>query len=952
MVKSCSLALTALLLCLAATPSWAAPNATQTLDAWQEHPDLEAVRALALDHGLLLESSKHWHAGEPGEVLAGARALPPFMMARFKREPIRVVRRAKACLHGLGRYSRSCPTFSRDGKTFFLYNVPPPQGEGAARRLKVLTAAELPALMRRRAVAHLATALMDQQMKWSASTQWRAINGWNRSGRKAFNLDVWGYSRYQGMDSAHMDLVTFAEEFFARPQDILRDSSDPEVRSRLNTLDWDLTLACQQFTKIRIFSKILAQHDAAWTPPKRGPREARPLGECTQFQMWSDMQNVEGVDLLLAAATSDRPESLYGHLLMGVRYKQGKSLRSRGFEPVYQYGAITDTNVTKVEYFSKGLLGGFYSIIQPNTFRGVDRLFMQYEQRTLRRYGLNLTDEQVLHVMQRLWEAERHITFPYYFLSDNCASMLIDLLAPALDDIEVPNPFRLALMPTEVLDLLASAQNGELGPLLYKRPETHFSSREVAMDAVPRRRAALSELLDAIGERATPEQRSRLTSLDMSLDDRDPVVRKKAYATLKETLLTTLAGLKLEDPERVNLHAINYLYYSSRIERYFMDVAFYARRLIYASALKDPPQFTAEEQLLMRRELYMSEDLEERQKALLALARLGDQRLRTGARRDLTESEEADLAQIALTQEAYLASLDTLATIIETFEPNLDGVAFIEEKSAAFEAEQQAHDQRSIGPPGKGRFILGGSGGALAGAQDTTGFRGGVELSASIVHERLGEQRRRGFRSDIASRAVGLDLEGVVDEDFVRRLKADLTLFEFMSIEQRMGPVRESWRDLFGWGLGVRVHHDGRRGLDVAPHGEVGYVYPIWVSDRVSNFLVFGGYAALRRDWGQQSNASLAGVKGLLMGQLHLYGSYANVMRMEVETYQYAHLTRLAHSWDVRARLQTEHVLGELNQQVLMLQPYVQYERSTLSYLPQGEPFGHARAGLRVELPF
>lgn len=230
-------------------------------------------------------------------------------------------------------------------------------------------------------------------------------------GRAALNLDLWAYSRYLGMRSPHLDLVTFAEEYLVDPEEILRSSPHPTAAARLGKLVPDMALGCQEPTKSRILGRFISRLDPTFTLPARGlaaradatPEERSPAGQCPQFNRWADLDHLDSFDILLAAATSDRPESLYGHLLMQVRYRSGEAIRSQGFEPVYQYGAITDTDVDKVDYFVKGLFGGFMSVIQPNSFRGVDRLFLQYEQRTLRHYALNLSPQQRLQVMQRLW---------------------------------------------------------------------------------------------------------------------------------------------------------------------------------------------------------------------------------------------------------------------------------------------------------------------------------------------------------------------------------------------------------------------------------------------------------------------------------------------------------------------------------------------------------------------
>ncbi len=918
-------------------------HAAEPLPGWENNPSEATVRELAHQYNILAVPGQYWREGELEAMLLGAQTLPEALIPEHEQ---RVVRRKTACMYGVGRGSKACPDVSRDGRDFYVYTVSPVHGEGAVRTLKWLDEAQRTQLFYARAMVRMAMVHVDERHDWSERSIWKRINGWDRRGLKAFNKDSWGASRYRGLRSSREDLLTFAEEYFVRPEDILA-RGDASSLARLADYDWDLALGCQEFTKSRVLLRLIQEQEATYEPPFRGPEGAGPGQVCVQFERWANAQQVEGVDILLAAATADRPESLYGHLLLSVRYREGQLVRSRGFDPVYQYGAVTDTNVNKVEYFAKGLFGGFLSVIQPNTFRGTDRLFMQYEQRTLRRYALNLGPEQVRHVLERLWEAERRIIYPYYFLSDNCASMLIDLLSPALDELDIPNPVKLGLMPTEVLDIFSNVENGDRGALLVKRTETHFSSREVAMDAVPKRRKALRTLKASVSK----SDAQILIDIDEALDSREPEKRAKAYALLGDVF----AGLSEQNKDVTDFGeaAIDYLYYSSRVERYFMDLAFYERRKINAGALNTPIQFTAEEQIEMRRELYEEEDLLKRQEAMLALAAMSDERLRDGDKRPFTENEKARLERIKVTQRAYLAALKTLSGTIEIYNPQMSGMAFIEQKENAFKQMQQRRDDLSMGPAGKGRFMVGVGAGQINSESALM-----LEASASVVYERLGEQRRRGFRSDISSRALGLDIEGVLggEEPFWKQLKAEGVVFEFMTVEQLPGPVRKSWRDEFGWGLKLAVDHDGRRGLDVGVTGEAGYVYPLWQRDNVANFLILGLYGVVRSDWTRLDgdDPDVLGVKPFLLAQFHLYGGYANVLRLELSSHQFLRVDRLGHMWSGYGRLQTEHVLGEFNQQLLLLRPYVQVEYTTLDYRGKTdvEHFAVGRAGVSLELPF
>jgi hypothetical protein len=61
---------------------------------------------------------------------------------------------------------------------------------------------------------------------------------------------------------------------------------------------------------------------------------------------------------MLAAATADQPESLFGHLLLHVRYRDDQRVHTQGFEPVYQFGALTDEDVDPEEYLETLLRKG------------------------------------------------------------------------------------------------------------------------------------------------------------------------------------------------------------------------------------------------------------------------------------------------------------------------------------------------------------------------------------------------------------------------------------------------------------------------------------------------------------------------------------------------------------------------------------------------------------------
>ncbi|RAL21229.1 hypothetical protein DL240_13945 [Lujinxingia litoralis] len=900
-----------------------------------------ASERLRDDFRIHVAPSPHWKPGELEAFEAGLRALPRSLSRELRHNEVHLVRRESHCLFGMGRYSQACPTFSSDHRTFYVYESPPLLGDGPVQAYAVLTADEQRELQLRRAAVHLAMTLEDGSRGWSRDFRWQRINGWHRKMRSGpHNQDPWGYQRPMGMRSAHLDLVTFAEAYFVRPEDLLLERvAEPGMGARLEELDPNMTLSCQHFTASRALNTFIGEMDPAWREPERSlPRSQLSGQSCPAFEQWARVDDLAGFDVLLAAATS-RPQSLYGHLLLHVKYKGGGLVRSEGFEPVYQFGAVTDANVDPVDYLVRGLLGGFPTVLELNSFRGVDRLILQYEQRNLRRYSLQLSPEQSRRLLERIWETERRVRYPYRFLSDNCASFLIDLMEPALE-VDLPRERSGIVMPTDVLDTLATIENGAQGRLLIKRPDTLRSGREVAREAAQTRRALMMSLADAIDADRT--QREDFDILLDALEAPEPEVRAGAYTRL-EALFDALAQ---RHPDRVQM-LLDTLYNSVLVERFYMDNAHYARRALLYAAQGPGPKLSLDEILERRRQLYEDEDLVARAEAQAHWA--------AHTRITLDPStvawspdQQAVLDQEARTRQTYLKALQTQSALIERHLPDWDGVAFLDARAQDYLERMQALDARSWRPSGRHRVRLSGA--------TNTGMRANLQFSYSTIEDRLGEVRQRGYRGDIESRVLGLDLIAEPGPDLqssLESLQAELVLFRYASLQRTYGAVRRSLLDALGWGLDLRLRHDGRRDLYYNLTLSPSLLLPIWRARDDVNHLVagLGIHAALD---GHRSTALLGGAELQLRAQVHLFGSYTNVLRLWATSAQVASLPG-GWRYDLHAGAAAEFRLWEYGETPLVAGPFIDALFTNRDYRPESADeayFSSWRAGVRVELPF
>ena len=91
----------------------------------------------------------------------------------------------------------------------------------------------------------------------------------------------------------------------------------------------------------------------------------------------------------------------------------------------------------------KGLSGGFSAVMDRNTLDYTIKNYTIEQDRNLLRYRLNLNEEQKNFLIEKLCLAKENYKPKYFFFSQNCASVLIKVIARGLKDKEIEefNPY-------------------------------------------------------------------------------------------------------------------------------------------------------------------------------------------------------------------------------------------------------------------------------------------------------------------------------------------------------------------------------------------------------------------------------------------------------------------------------------------------------------------------------
>ncbi len=152
-----------------------------------------------------------------------------------------------------------------------------------------------------------------------------------------------------------------------------------------------------------------------------------PKANCTDFNEWLELDNIESVSLLFASGYLKNPASFYGHLLL----KFNTSNKSALLDKSINYGALmTDNN--PILYILNGVFGGYQAGFTDSTFYRQNHNYGQNDLRDLWSYELSLDKTQIAQLAYHLWEL-MGTKFTYYFLDENCAYHFAKLLSLVID---------------------------------------------------------------------------------------------------------------------------------------------------------------------------------------------------------------------------------------------------------------------------------------------------------------------------------------------------------------------------------------------------------------------------------------------------------------------------------------------------------------------------------------
>lgn len=179
---------------------------------------------------------------------------------------------------------------------------------------------------------------------------------------------------------------------------------------------------------------------------------------CHAFAAWSHSEALRSVSLIMVSGYLGNPASSFGHALL--KLNRGEPVAGNDLLDLsFNFGADVPAHEPVPLYMFYGLFGGYEANFSSGPFYQHDQVYVRTEFRDLWEYELRLDSAQRQRVVEHLWEL-RGARFRYYFLSENCAYRLGQLLNVGLERDLVPK-VHVWFTPVELFHRLADARQGD-----------------------------------------------------------------------------------------------------------------------------------------------------------------------------------------------------------------------------------------------------------------------------------------------------------------------------------------------------------------------------------------------------------------------------------------------------------------------------------------------------------
>lgn len=195
---------------------------------------------------------------------------------------------------------------------------------------------------------------------------------------------------------------------------------------------------------------------------------------CPAIEEWKITLNVQSITLVFPSSYLNSPSSMFGHTLLRVNPSD-----HRKNVPLAAYALNYAANIREGEnglvFAYKGIFGGYPGIFSIVPYYEKIKEYSDIENRDIWEYHLDFSREEVEQLMRHAWEL-RHITFDYYFFSENCSYHMLSLLEVGRPGLNLTDGFNYKAIPSDTVRAVKDA--GIVAEVIYRpSSSTQFLQR-------------------------------------------------------------------------------------------------------------------------------------------------------------------------------------------------------------------------------------------------------------------------------------------------------------------------------------------------------------------------------------------------------------------------------------------------------------------------------------------
>ncbi len=179
------------------------------------------------------------------------------------------------------------------------------------------------------------------------------------------------------------------------------------------------------------------------------------FAHCKNLNQWKSQFSTQNMSIAFTSAFMGNPASTFGHTFLRFFDKENDSTDGL-LSATVNYSADLSESTNPVDYFYRGVLGGFSGVIDNLPYHRRIRRYVQNENRDIWEYYLDIAEDDIRLIILHAWEIKNDV-FHYHFLDENCSYRALSIIAVAKPSLLSTKSFRLLTIPIDTIRVLDNA---------------------------------------------------------------------------------------------------------------------------------------------------------------------------------------------------------------------------------------------------------------------------------------------------------------------------------------------------------------------------------------------------------------------------------------------------------------------------------------------------------------